>query len=70
MSQSNRVIEPGNIVTFAEPTKAYNGMGSGYMVSHGHQALILDINEYDMVFYSCGEVLYCSPDTELFLPNY
>ena len=69
MSRSDQAIKPGIIAAFAEPTKAYNNRGSGYMIRPGQQALILDVNEYDVVFYSCGEVLYCSPEAELFLPN-
>ena len=70
MSQEKALrIEEGAIVAFDTPTKAYNGKGAGYLLDHGLVALILETSEYDLTIYTCGEVLYCSPDSELFLPN-
>ncbi len=61
MSQEAKWIESGGLITFQAPTEAYNSLGSGYLIRAGETALVLDQSEYDLTFFSHGEVLFCNP---------
>ena len=59
--------EAGSLVTFLEPTRAYNTYGSGYMVEEGTTVLALELSEYDLTFLSHGEVLFCSAEADFYI---
>ena len=59
-----RQSEAGNLATFLGPTRAYNDLGSGYMIDAGVTVLVLEFSEYDLTFLSHGQVLFCSSDAD------
>lgn len=63
--KAHRSIDPGSLVTFRSPTKAFSDDGSGYLLDHRSSALILNVSEYDLTILAYGEVLYCKPDSDI-----
>ena len=65
MRKGKKKITKGDIVTVDAPINAYNDSGSSYRLEAGLNALVIDINNYDLIIYTCGVVLYCSTDVNL-----
>ena len=60
-----RSSNPGSLITFRSPTKAFSDDGSGYLLDQKSSALILEVNKYDITVLAYGEVLYCRPDSDI-----